>query len=66
MAIVCWPAALFCGCCATETGKKYAVSKHFILHIDELTRCVEYLAHQQIRQEQSVMLYLSSTGLVRF
>jgi len=22
MAIVCWPASLFCGCCATETGKK--------------------------------------------
>lgn len=24
MAIVCWPAALFCGCCATEAGKKFA------------------------------------------
>ncbi|KAF2816744.1 uncharacterized protein BDZ99DRAFT_609 [Mytilinidion resinicola] len=21
MAVVCWPASLFCGCCATETGK---------------------------------------------
>lgn len=20
--IVCWPASIFCGCCATETGKK--------------------------------------------
>lgn len=20
--VVCWPASLFCGCCATETGKK--------------------------------------------
>ncbi|KAF2862878.1 hypothetical protein K470DRAFT_255406 [Piedraia hortae CBS 480.64] len=22
MAIFCWPAALLCGCCATELGKK--------------------------------------------
>ncbi|EMC92390.1 hypothetical protein BAUCODRAFT_38442 [Baudoinia panamericana UAMH 10762] len=22
LAVVCWPAAIFCGCCATETGKK--------------------------------------------
>ncbi|KAF2502653.1 hypothetical protein BU16DRAFT_16508 [Lophium mytilinum] len=23
MAVVCWPASLFCCCCATETGKQY-------------------------------------------
>ncbi|KAF8862441.1 hypothetical protein BDZ45DRAFT_585563 [Acephala macrosclerotiorum] len=22
LAVVCWPASLFCGCCATERGKK--------------------------------------------
>ncbi|RDI77840.1 COP9 signalosome complex subunit 1 [Venturia inaequalis] len=22
LAVFCWPAALFCGCCASETGKK--------------------------------------------
>ncbi|THX91863.1 hypothetical protein D6C90_02814 [Aureobasidium pullulans] len=22
LAVMCWPASLFCGCCATETGKK--------------------------------------------
>ncbi|KAF2095629.1 hypothetical protein NA57DRAFT_44124 [Rhizodiscina lignyota] len=22
MAVFCWPASIFCGCCATETGKK--------------------------------------------
>ncbi|GAB7345797.1 hypothetical protein MBLNU457_4059t1 [Dothideomycetes sp. NU457] len=22
LAVVCWPASIFCGCCATETGKK--------------------------------------------
>ncbi|KAF1818641.1 uncharacterized protein K489DRAFT_384557 [Dissoconium aciculare CBS 342.82] len=22
LAVVCWPAALLCGCCATEAGKK--------------------------------------------
>ncbi|THX11911.1 hypothetical protein D6D13_04510 [Aureobasidium pullulans] len=22
LAVVCWPASLLCGCCATETGKK--------------------------------------------
>ncbi|KAF2707895.1 hypothetical protein K504DRAFT_383357, partial [Pleomassaria siparia CBS 279.74] len=21
MAVFCWPASLFCGCCATDTGK---------------------------------------------
>ncbi|KAH9830692.1 hypothetical protein Tdes44962_MAKER09003 [Teratosphaeria destructans] len=22
LAVVCWPASIFCGCCATEAGKK--------------------------------------------
>ncbi|KAF2223975.1 hypothetical protein BDZ85DRAFT_273236 [Elsinoe ampelina] len=22
LAVVCWPASLLCGCCATDTGKK--------------------------------------------
>ncbi|TVY65627.1 hypothetical protein LSUE1_G006938 [Lachnellula suecica] len=22
LAVVCWPASLFCGCCASEQGKK--------------------------------------------
>ncbi|TVY40110.1 hypothetical protein LOCC1_G005316 [Lachnellula occidentalis] len=24
LAVVCWPASIFCGCCMTGTGKKYA------------------------------------------
>ena len=23
--VVCWPGALLCGCCATDTGKRYGL-----------------------------------------
>ena len=25
--VICWPGAILCGCCLTDTGKRYVIAK---------------------------------------